>query len=844
MKEMVWWSGVVESRDDPEKLGRCRVRIFGYHTDDITILPTKDLPWAIPIQPITSAAASGVGTTPIGIVTGSWVVGWFLDGDEAQQPVMMGTIAGKPSSNAETKAKQVQASTETNTLKDSRNNIVYDPLGNAINSDIVQLDAAKTLLPLKSQDLTKLTKALGDTLSAGVYTKVGDSGELGKYQLTLSTLIDLGYLRRPTGGVITSDIANTNSNWTNKGGIKSKSEFLASTTVQETAMFDYTKSNYDTLVRLGKVKETDNYQVVGGLLASAHVMGAKNSDKLDKKTFAGAKAREFFIIGNSILGGDSTEFLRSYEEAGNYLPNTSTLNNEDLAKARGFEDPNKKYPKFEYAGLSDVNKLAVGDRSHLSFQVKENNKIENIQLARTSQTWDEPEPAFAGNYPYNQVIETEAGHVIEIDSTPNAERIQVFHKKGTYIEIDVNGSMVRKTVGENYEIMDRNNFVYVKGAHCLTVEGKTSILVKDNAVIEVEGDLSVTGRGNTLVQSAGYIAVVADTAAVTTKNGLDIASEGAVNIQGKSISMRSSGGAINIKSSADLNLQSSATGTLSLKGGLTVLIDAAIVKTKMGANTIKAIALSVLTPPTKKTPNTTQIPVLQRKALNDDSFLLDSGEPEAEAYNKQREAAGEISNNIQLTPKAADLATTRSFGITSNAKILQVDCEICTKFNNSFPRSFKLSKSFTLGNLLVGKFGPALQAQRGLQEQDIVCNLIQLSENVLEPINAKYPGMIISSGFRIGTNGSDHGIGAAADLVWPNRKISDIKDIAAWITANVPHRQVLLEYETYAGTDKIRVAWIHVAFLSDKGSLVQSRGASVQTFVNHQSKYNKLVNLG
>jgi hypothetical protein len=318
------------------------------------------------------------------------------------------------------------------------------------------------------------------------------------------------------------------------------------------------------------------------------------------------------------------------------------------------------------------------------------------------------------------------------------------------------------------------------------VEGKTSILVKDNAVIEVEGDLSVTGRGDTLVQSAGNIAVVADTAIVTAKKGLDIASEGAINIQGKSISMRSSGGAINIKSSSDLNLQSSSTGTLSLKGGLTVLIDAAIVKTKMGANIIKAIALSVLTPPTKKTPNTTQIPVLQRKALNDDSFLLDSGEPEADAYNKQREAAGEISNNIQLTPKAGDLFA-RSIGVVSNAKILQADCEICTKFNNSFPRSFKLSKSFTLGNLLVGKFGPALQAQRGLQEQDIVCNLIQLAENVLEPINAKYPGMIISSGFRIGTNGSDHGIGAAADLVWPNRKISDIKDIAAWITANVPH---------------------------------------------------------
>lgn len=838
-----WWTGVVEDRDDPEKLGRCRVRIFGYHTSNTKDLPTKDLPWAIPIQSITSAATSGVGTSPVGVVTGTWVVGWFLDGDEAQRPIIIGTLAGRPSVNTETKAKQAQENTASNTLKDDRNNIVYDPLGNAIFKDNIEIAPEETLPPLKSQDLTKLIDAIGKNLSDNDYTKIGENAELGKYQFSLSTLVDLGYLKRPAGGIITNDLAATDSNWTNQGGIKSKSEFLASAAVQETAMFNYTKSNYTTLVRLGKIKETDNYQVVGGLLSSAHVMGAKNSDKLDKKTYEGTKARDFFIIGNSVLGGNSTEFFRTYEEAGNYLPDTSTLNNEDLSKIEGFNDPNKKYPKFEYAGLSDVNKLAVGDRSHLSFQIKENNKIEKIQLAKTTQTWDEPEPAFAGNYPYNQVIETEAGHVIEIDSTPNAERIQVFHKKGTYIEIDVNGSMVRKTVGENYEIMDRNNFVYVKGAHCLTVEGKTSILVKDDAVIEVEGDLSVTGHGDTLVQSAGNMAVVADTAIVSAKNGLDIASEGAINIQGKSISMRSSSGAINIKSSSDLNLQSSATGALSLKGGLTILIDAAIVKTKMGANIIKAIALGVLSPPSKKTPNTTQIPVLQRKALNDDSFLLDSGEPEATEHSKQREAAGEISNNIQLTPKESDLVTTRSFGVASNNIVTEVDCEICYKFNNSFPRSFKLSKSFTLGNLLVGKYGPALRAQRGLEEKDIVCNLMQLAENVLEPISAKYPGMIISSGFRIGTNSSDHGIGAAVDLVWPNRKISDIKDIAAWISTNVPHRQVLLEYETYTGTDKIRVSWIHVAFLSDNGALVQSRGARLQTFVNHQSKYNKLVNL-
>jgi len=79
-----WWIGVVEDRMDPEKMGRCRVRIYGYHTDSKLILPTKDLPWATPIQPITSAAISGIGSSPLGPVEGTWVIGFFLDGEDMQ----------------------------------------------------------------------------------------------------------------------------------------------------------------------------------------------------------------------------------------------------------------------------------------------------------------------------------------------------------------------------------------------------------------------------------------------------------------------------------------------------------------------------------------------------------------------------------------------------------------------------------------------------------------------------------------------------------------------------------------------------------------------------------------
>ena len=74
-----WWHGVVEDVNDPLKLGRCRVRVFGYHTDNLQELPTPDLPWAHPIQPITSAAVSGIGMSPTGLLPGSHVLGFFMD---------------------------------------------------------------------------------------------------------------------------------------------------------------------------------------------------------------------------------------------------------------------------------------------------------------------------------------------------------------------------------------------------------------------------------------------------------------------------------------------------------------------------------------------------------------------------------------------------------------------------------------------------------------------------------------------------------------------------------------------------------------------------------------------
>ena len=84
----IWWVGVVEDRADTLALGRCKVRIFGWHTDNVMDLPTKDLPWALPIYPINNSKSFSAPRL------GDWIVGFFMDGESAQAPIMMGVLPG------------------------------------------------------------------------------------------------------------------------------------------------------------------------------------------------------------------------------------------------------------------------------------------------------------------------------------------------------------------------------------------------------------------------------------------------------------------------------------------------------------------------------------------------------------------------------------------------------------------------------------------------------------------------------------------------------------------------------------------------------------------------------
>ncbi len=84
----IWWVGEVENRADPLGLGRCQIRIFGWHTSDLNMVPTESLPWAHPMYPLNNSKSFSAP------VIGDWIVGFFMDGENAQQPIMMGVLPG------------------------------------------------------------------------------------------------------------------------------------------------------------------------------------------------------------------------------------------------------------------------------------------------------------------------------------------------------------------------------------------------------------------------------------------------------------------------------------------------------------------------------------------------------------------------------------------------------------------------------------------------------------------------------------------------------------------------------------------------------------------------------
>lgn len=148
------------------------------------------------------------------------------------------------------------------------------------------------------------------------------------------------------------------------------------------------------------------------------------------------------------------------------------------------------------------------------------NRHDVSALARGTQTLTkeqigpEPASAYATEYPNNKVIQTLSGHAIEIDDTPNAERLHVYHKSGSYIEINQDGRTVTKIVDDDINVVIKNKTIYVNSGDItitaaggkITMTSAKDVTIKSNSKISLtapnikssanwshDGDINMSG---------------------------------------------------------------------------------------------------------------------------------------------------------------------------------------------------------------------------------------------------------------------------------------------------------------------------------------------------------------
>lgn len=179
MVDFNWWIGVVEDNQDPAKLMRCKVRIFGLHTEKLDLLPTEDLPWASPMCP----ATAGGSKTASYFKEGDYVCGYFLDGPNAQSPVIIGSMPGAP------QTPQKQGTGFSAEAKYYRNPVpkseIPQPISNALEPAVIQAtieNGVNTIIKKVTAPAMLINRIGFPTIPATTYNVAGTTIQIANEQ--------------------------------------------------------------------------------------------------------------------------------------------------------------------------------------------------------------------------------------------------------------------------------------------------------------------------------------------------------------------------------------------------------------------------------------------------------------------------------------------------------------------------------------------------------------------------------------------------------------------------------------------------------------------------------------
>lgn len=486
----LFFIGVVENNVDERLEGRVQVRAFGIHGTNKDI-PTVDLPWATLI----------IGSHDVNFTVpplNAWVFGFFLDGRSAQQPFILGLI---PTQFAEINDPSLSGWGVAlgNTVDVNAQGSRPQDFGQPTLSRLARAeDLEETyLLPLETTRVRNIPIAGGSAYLGSV----GNMGVAGGDTPPDSNII-------PVNSTVPVP-ANESEGVSTYG----QAALKAATTYGVPP---------DLFFRMVSQESGWNPNAISGV-------GAKGLTQV----MSGTAADPGYGISPMPSGWESNpqaqlnfgaQYLRSmYDKFGSWDMALAAYNAGagTVSKAGGVPNipETQDYVNKIFGGWIGAGAPSTGLSSRFSEAVGTITDIGSPEIAATQvsatsgstssgvsgqSTWEEPSVAYNAEYPYNRVIETGSGHVIEMDDTPGGERIMIYHRNGSYIQMSPTTTTI-KSPNDFYSVNEKNYHMYVGGTNVVTIEKDCHVLIKGNKIEEIMGNYTQIIHGNHYVGVAGQM---------------------------------------------------------------------------------------------------------------------------------------------------------------------------------------------------------------------------------------------------------------------------------------------------------------------------------------------------